>query len=87
MELLKTPHGIFNCYVNPVQFLDEIYYHISFVDKSNKTHTVLMSKSESGWTFLNQDSLPSWIPYLQEQFAEMIEKEMHKARQEAASLA
>jgi hypothetical protein len=75
MEILQTPYGNFNFYINYLNSSEENFFHISFVDKSNKTYSIVMTKSGEEWIILNPHSLPIWITALHRQFNSMITRE------------
>jgi hypothetical protein len=83
MEIVKTPFGTFNFYVNYINSSEESFFHISFVDKTNKMYAILMKESDGKWIISNHLSLPSWIIGLQEQFDAMISREILTTYQQA----
>lgn len=74
MELLETSYGTFNIYVNHVVTEEEILLHISFVDKQNKTHIVLMRYNSGKWLFDQPERYPDWILRLKDEFINLIAK-------------
>lgn len=68
MNIMETSYGRFHIYVNHLPSHDENLVHLSFVDKNNKTHIVLMRQLNSKWFFADPGALPHWIIGLQEQF-------------------
>lgn len=83
MEIVKTPFGTFNFYINYIASSEENFFHISFVDKANKMYAIVMKESDGKWIISNYLSLPSWITGLHEQFNAMIAKEILKTYQQA----
>jgi hypothetical protein len=76
MDILETPYGRFHIYVNYLPSEDENLIHLSFVDKNNKTHIVLMRQFNNQWHFEHSEKLPHWIINLQHQFDILITREM-----------
>lgn len=74
METLETAYGTFNIYVNRVVTQEEILLHLSFVDKQNKTHIVLMRFTTGKWSFDQPEKLSGWIVNLKEEFINAIAK-------------
>lgn len=75
METLKTAYGIVNAYLNNIFTAGGIIVHISFVDKRNKMHIVIMQRSFSGeWEFDNREKYPEWILSLENEFERLIVK-------------
>jgi hypothetical protein len=74
METLETTYGTFNIYVNRIVTQEEILLHISFVDKQNKTHIVLMRFTSGKWSFNEPEKLPGWIVNLKDEFINAIAK-------------
>lgn len=74
METLETAYGTFNIYVNRVVTQEEILLHLSFVDKQNKTHVVLMRFTTGKWSFDQPEKLSGWIVNLKEEFINAIAK-------------
>jgi hypothetical protein len=78
MELLQTPFGSFPVYLNRLFESQEITFHVSFVDKNNKLHVVLMQCTAEKSIIMNRESLPEWIVALQDQLDVMIRTELSK---------
>ena len=72
MEILQTPMGNFNIYINRLTSPQENIYHISFVDRNNKTYVVLMQRTRNEWVITNSQSLPQWIMDLQQQLCDLV---------------
>lgn len=72
MEILQTPMGNFNVYINRLTSPQENIYHISFVDRNNKTWVVLMQRTLTGWSIINSQRLPGWIMDLQRQLFDLV---------------
>ena len=72
MEILQTPMGNFNVYINRLTSPQENTYHISFVDRNNKTYVVLMQRTRNEWVITNSQSLPQWIMDLQQQLCDLV---------------
>jgi hypothetical protein len=75
METLETSYGTFNVYVNYLTSSEESLIHISFVDKSGKTHIILMKRLAGTWVCINPEEIPQWILDLKEQFNALITRE------------
>ncbi|MBO9682292.1 MAG: hypothetical protein J7502_06435 [Flavisolibacter sp.] len=78
MNILETSYGRFHIYVNYLPSQDENLIHLSFVDKNNKTHIVLMRQLNGKWFFANPETLSDWIIGLEEQFDILITGEILK---------
>jgi len=76
METLETPYGNFTIYVNRLTLPEENLLHISFVDKRNKTHVVLMRHSMGNWVFRNIKNTPLWIVSMQDLLNDLILKQV-----------
>jgi hypothetical protein len=76
MEFLQTPFGSFTVYLNRLSESQENNFHISFVDKNNRLHVVLVQWTEEKCIIANRESLPDWIVALQDQLDVMIRKEL-----------
>ena len=74
MEVLDTIYGSFNVYVNRVVTEEEILLHISFVDKQNKTHIVLLKYILGRWSFDEPQKYPDWVIGLKDEFINLIAK-------------
>lgn len=74
METLETAYGVFNTYVNRVITPEEILIHISFVDKQNKTHIVLLRFASGKWSFDKPEKHPGWVVDLKDEFINLIAK-------------
>lgn len=74
MEVLDTSYGTFNIYVNRVVTEEEMLLHISFVDKQNKTHIVLMRYVSGKWSFDQPERYPAWVLGLRDEFINLIAK-------------
>jgi hypothetical protein len=83
MELLDTAYGTFNIYVNRIFTKEEILLHISFVDKQNKTHIVMMRYTSGKWSFDQPEKHPSWILHLKDEFVSLIAKNSIREFREA----
>jgi hypothetical protein len=83
MELLETSYGTFNIYVNRIFTKEEILLHISFVDKQNKTHIVMMRYTSGKWSFDQPEKHPSWILHLKDEFVSLIAKNSIREFREA----
>lgn len=83
MELLDTAYGTFNIYVNRIFTEEEILLHISFVDKQNKTHIVMMRYTSGKWSFDQPEKHPSWILHLKDEFVSLIAKNSIREFREA----
>lgn len=81
MNILETSYGRFHIYVNYLPSQDENLIHLSFVDKDNKTHIVLMRQVNGKWLFAHPETLPHWIISLQEQFDILATKELIRNHQ------
>lgn len=76
MEILETSYGTLSVYVNPLISSEENLFHLSFVDKNNKTHSILMKEDDGKWMFADPVSVPDWITGLHQQFNTLISKEL-----------
>ena len=74
METLETIYGTFNIYVNRVITPEEILLHISFVDKQNNTHIILMRFASGKWLFDEPERHPDWVIDLKDRFISLIAK-------------
>jgi len=74
MERIETFYGPFNVYLNRLSNSHENLYHISFVDKQNKAHVVLLTRYMNQWSFVNEENLPDWIISLKAQFEVLIRR-------------
>ena len=83
MELLETSYGTFNIYVNRIFTEEEILLHISFVDKQNKTHIVMMRYTSGKWSLDQPEKHPSWILHLKDEFVSLIAKNSIREFREA----
>lgn len=84
MNILETSYGRFHIYVNYLPSEDENLIHLSFVDKNNKTHIVLMRQLNGKWFFAEPEALPHWIISLQERFDILITGEILRNYQPSA---
>jgi hypothetical protein len=75
METLKTPQGTFTIYINPLNSPEGRQFHISFIDKQNKLHIVLMKRKEGVWVLAEPEKHPDWIKDLHCKFDELIIRE------------
>lgn len=78
METLQTPYGNFNVYLNPLYSAQGNYFHISFVDKKNKLHVILMQEKWGVWLITDPGKQPDWILALSSQLDKLIIKEQLK---------
>lgn len=85
MNKLETSYGRFHIYVNCLSAEDENLIHLSFVDKNNKTHVVLMRQVNSKWVFAHPEALPHWIISLEEQFDTIATKELTRNYQSSTA--
>lgn len=76
MERIKTSYGTFTVYLNRIVSSEGNLYHLSFVDNHNKAQVAVLRKSNSGWSFVDEDKLPEWIISLKVQFETLIAKEL-----------
>lgn len=83
MELLETAYGTFSIYVNRVFTEEEILLHISFVDKQNKTHIVIMRYNSGKWLFDQPEKHPAWVIHLKDEFISLIAKNSIREFREA----
>jgi hypothetical protein len=83
MEILQTPYGNFLVYVNRLDHLQDNIYHVSFVDKDNKTQVILMQRTLDGWSVSSPQNLPGWLMGLQHQLCDVVQKEHQKELQES----
>jgi hypothetical protein len=74
MKRIKTPYGSFNTYINRLPECDDTF-SISFVDKNNKSHIVLMQCICESWVMINAYLQTEWILKLLPQFILMVEQE------------
>lgn len=82
MEILETSYGTLSVYVNPLISSEENLFHLSFVDKANKTHSIFMKEDDGHWTFADPGSVPGWITGLHQQFNTLISKELLRMQRE-----
>jgi hypothetical protein len=75
MEKLKTSYGVLNIYLNRIDSPDESLVHLSFVDKNNKAHIVLMKRRLDKYVFVEPEKLAGWIIDLQQQLNELIRRD------------
>jgi hypothetical protein len=87
MNILETSYGRFHIYLNYLPSPDENLAHLSFVDKSNKTHIVLMRQLNGKWFFANPETLPHWIVSLQQQFDILVTGEILRNYQPSVAAA
>lgn len=73
METLQTPYGRVTIYLNHLP--EENSFHVSFVDKSNKTHTILMHYDGSRWVFSSTEHVPHWFVSFEAELNHLITKE------------
>jgi hypothetical protein len=78
MDTLKTPFGNFNVYINRLTAPKENIFHVSFVDKQNKTNTFLMHFNSEQWVFSDPSSVPSWFTEFEPELNNLITKECLK---------
>jgi len=78
MEVIQTAFGLFNVYLNRLNEPDENLYHISFVDKNNKLHSMQMHFADGKWIFVSPNTYPDWVTRLEKQFSDLIMKEILK---------
>lgn len=74
MKQIRTPYGVFNAYTNRLPESNDTF-NISFVDKNNKTHIVLLQCITDQWIMINAYIHPEWIVKLLPQFILMAEQE------------
>ena len=73
MKTLATPYGNFNIYLNYLTSIQGNSLHISFVDKHNHVHMIIMEKSVSDkWEFDDNKKYPLWILSLKNEFETLI---------------
>ncbi len=87
MNILGTTYGRFHVYINHLPSEEENLVHLSFVDKNNKTHIVLMRQLNGKWFLAHPGTLPHWIANLEEQFDILITKELLRSYQPAIDTA
>jgi hypothetical protein len=87
MNILETSYGRFHIYVNYLPSQDENLAHLSFVDKNNKTHIVLMRQLNGKWFFADPEALPHWIVSLQQQFDTLVTGEILRNYQPSVATA
>jgi len=78
MEVIQTAFGLFNVYLNRLSEPDKHIFHISFVDKNNKLHSMRMHFADGKWVFINPEAYPDWLVRLEKQFSDLIMKEILK---------
>ena len=75
MGTLETSYGNFSIYLNR---LHGNLFHISFVDKQNKTQFFLMRYQNDKWIFEGMNNLPDWISRMQDQLDTLIKRQLLK---------
>lgn len=78
METLQTPHGKFTICLNPIYTPIETLFHVSFVDKNNKTHRMLMHCDFDLWKFSCPEEVPDWFINMEPQLGDLITRECLK---------
>lgn len=73
METLQTPFGRITIYLNRLP--EENSFHVSFVDKDNKTYAILMHYDSSRWVFSNRENVPHWFASSEAELNHLILKE------------
>jgi hypothetical protein len=79
MKKLTTPFGSFNVYLNRLAETEEETFHISFVDKDNKVHIIMMKWASDTLSFVNVEQLPEWVFSMRQQLIDLI---MHETLME-----
>jgi hypothetical protein len=79
MERMQSPHGNFNVYVNLLRSEGEMVFHISFVDKKNKLHVLLLRQENNAWSLMNPEQQPHWVLELLPQLQELLVKHLAAA--------
>jgi hypothetical protein len=87
MNILETTYGRFHVYINYLLSEEENMAHLSFVDKNNKTHIVLMRQFNGKWLLVQPETLSHWIVNLEEQFDILITTELLRNYQPAIATA
>lgn len=73
MEKLQTVYGSCNVYINKLASAEEgIFYHVSFVDKKNKAHILLVRYDYEVSVILQKEIHPNWILALEGQLHQII---------------
>lgn len=85
MEIIQTPYGNFNVYINTISSPQGLSYHISFVDKSKKTQIFTMEMVNNQLEFVNSLALPQWVSSLKDQFEGLVTKHRKREFQELRS--
>lgn len=80
MEKLQTLFGNLNVYINRLPAPEENIFHVSFVDKQNKTHSILMHYDSERWAFCHREQIPMWVTELENPLGDLISKEMVQDR-------
>lgn len=78
MEKLITSNGSYNVYINRLPEIDEKTFHLSFIDKNNKLHTLLMTCVNDNWQIKDDQSYDTWILALQPQLHQFIVKHLEQ---------
>ena len=77
MEKLETLYGSFNVYLNKLPSVDGLFFHVSFVDRKNKVHCILMRYHSGLWTITEREKHPAWVLALEERLRKLVLNVVH----------
>jgi hypothetical protein len=73
VKRIHTTGGHLNVYLNLIETMEGRYYHLSVVNRDNKTITAKLKEAGSGdWRLLETASYPAWICELEDDLSNTI---------------